>query len=570
LAALVVIAALAGAWWRSTRRPPSTLATVVRGVPFTSYPGREISPALSPDGTQVAFAWDGADGGNYDVYVKQRNTETPLRLTETPGSEYYVAWSPDGSTLAFAGETETGTALFTVPAIGGATRKLLDVGRRYAVYGLDWSPAGDQLVFSAQWEAEAPRRLLLFTLATRETTSVTLPPPRYGGDFRPAFSPDGETIAFTRSDRFHAQDVWIVRPDDGTTERLTHTQHRVEGLDWTRDGRYLIFASGPDLVAEINLRRLEVATGKLTWLPAQGSRVLRPSLAAAADVLVYEEQRLRCDIQRHRVGDPVDTEEAFTTILASTRNDYSARYSPAGNRIAFVSTRSGHPEVWISHVDGSGLRQLTDLGGAYVENAIWSWDERFVAFNATSEDYSVIWVAEVAGGTVRRLTPPTRHHEFMSWSRDGEHLYIRAEQDGGWHTYRMPSAGGEPELLLAHDTYLLCEAAGEDSLYYAKPGLTGLYKAARDGTGSRVAFEPENGVWPCFWRITDDGVHFFRRTEAGYAVGFHDFATGDVTSLSPVFGFPGFCLDVAPDGETLIFDRSDEIQSDLILVEDFR
>ena len=146
----------------------------------------------------------------------------------------------------------------------------LEIGRRFAVDGLDWSPDGDQLIFAVRWEDDAPRRLVLFTLATRETTTVTVPPTNCSGDLRPAFSPDGETIAFIRGDRFNLHDVWTVRLADAETTRRTFSQHRVEGLDWTRDGRHLIFASGPDLAAEINLRRLEVATGKLTWLPAQG------------------------------------------------------------------------------------------------------------------------------------------------------------------------------------------------------------------------------------------------------------------------------------------------------------
>jgi Tol biopolymer transport system component len=63
-------------------RPKSHPAPKV--VPFTSYPGRQITPAFSPDGKQVAFAWDGEKGDNFDIYIKLVDAGPPLRLTNNP------------------------------------------------------------------------------------------------------------------------------------------------------------------------------------------------------------------------------------------------------------------------------------------------------------------------------------------------------------------------------------------------------------------------------------------------------------------------------------------------------
>ena len=70
-------------------------------VPLTSYPGRAMRPSLSPDGTRVAFIWDGEKEGNFDVYVKQIGPGSALPLTTSPQDEVMCRWSPDEKWIAF-------------------------------------------------------------------------------------------------------------------------------------------------------------------------------------------------------------------------------------------------------------------------------------------------------------------------------------------------------------------------------------------------------------------------------------------------------------------------------------
>jgi eukaryotic-like serine/threonine-protein kinase len=108
--AVLLIVAAVGIWLLRPRSHP-----VPKTVPLTSYPNSQVTPAFSPDGKQVAFAWDGEQGGSFDIYIKLVDAGSPLRLTTNPANEYGPTWSPDGRYIAFCrdlGERLDGTRLF--------------------------------------------------------------------------------------------------------------------------------------------------------------------------------------------------------------------------------------------------------------------------------------------------------------------------------------------------------------------------------------------------------------------------------------------------------------------------
>ena len=73
----------------------------MRVVPLTTLPGGELSPTFSPDGDQVAFAWDGEKHDNTDIYVTIVGSSEIRRLTSHPAEDSEPSWSPDGRQIAF-------------------------------------------------------------------------------------------------------------------------------------------------------------------------------------------------------------------------------------------------------------------------------------------------------------------------------------------------------------------------------------------------------------------------------------------------------------------------------------
>ena len=164
-------------------------------LPFSSLPGRESDPDFSPDGNQLAFAWDGGEGGQTDIYVKLVGPGTPLRLTSDPANESSPAWSPDGRSIAFIRSGQTGGTLLIIPALGGPERKVFTSS---SIAGnINWSPDGKWLALTDRPDSTTAPRIVMVSVETGETRTLTNPPAS-SFDLRPSFSPDGRQLAFVR------------------------------------------------------------------------------------------------------------------------------------------------------------------------------------------------------------------------------------------------------------------------------------------------------------------------------------------------------------------------------------
>ena len=214
-AAAAVLAAAGAAWlgvFEPASQPPQE---PMQAVPLTTYPGSETTPGFSPDGAQVAFSWDGESQDNFDIYVKEIDSDTPVRLTSSPAPERHPVWSPDGRQIAFLRNdrrsvaTSIAAAVLLIPAIGGPERQVAEIGplppflpARYHA----WLPDSSGLVVADASSPDEPSALFVLSNETGEKRRLTSPPAESMGDTGPALSPDGRTLAFVRTSRVYISD----------------------------------------------------------------------------------------------------------------------------------------------------------------------------------------------------------------------------------------------------------------------------------------------------------------------------------------------------------------------------
>ena len=546
------------------QEPPAAPLTPLVNRPLTAYPGIEQYPALSPDGSLVAFTWDGPESDNLDIYVKQIGRENPLRLTDHAGWDAYPVWLPGQEELAYLHGDAGGVGILAVPLLGGESRAIL--GPLPSIYGLAFTPDGRFLVYAAAEEQGGAGRLRRRDLATGEDRELLTPPPEQGF-LLPLIGPDGHTVVMI-SRTSSKQDQILVTDLDGAAPRaLTGEVGKLEGLCWHRNGGELVVSSRQS--GEYSLWRVDLETGAFAWLPVHGEWMFFPHMGFESDRLVYQHRRFEKNVWQVQLGDEPTQGLATDPVLVSTHWDCGAQLDLAGERLAFTSSRSGNLEIWMSHADGSQPVQLTSFAGPQVGNPRWSPDGSRLAFAAGPDGWSNLFVIDVATRQLTRLTEHTAHDLAPSWSANGAALYTGSNRSGSWQVWRVSETTTE---MITTDGGAAARATPDGrTLYYTRRTESGLWRRdlATGDTEQILCELPHAGHWSN-WDLWHGGLVLVEYDDDGPQLMSWDLVAERLEPIARVPSISNPSLTVAANGRTILYARIENNVGDLRLVEDFR
>jgi Tol biopolymer transport system component len=176
----------------------------------------ETAPALSPDGSRLAFhAGDMTNPLSWDIFILDLQTGQETRLTDNNVIDGHPDWSPDGSRIVFCtfsdaqGDPSENADLYVMNADGTGLSRLTEL--EWEESDPEWSPDGSMIAFKSTQHTQQKAREEIYIMNSDGTGIRRLTTTEgWQSDHDPSWSPDGTTIVFQR---FEGGRPWLDMTD---------------------------------------------------------------------------------------------------------------------------------------------------------------------------------------------------------------------------------------------------------------------------------------------------------------------------------------------------------------------
>jgi Tol biopolymer transport system component len=301
-----------------------------------------------------------------------------------------------------------------------------------------FSPDGNQIAFSWDGEKKDNWDIYVKLIGEEKPLRLTTDP---GEDLLPAWSPDGRYIAFCRWSKAE-YGIYLV-PALGGPERKLHSAKPVTAvnffplsLDWSPDGKYLVYREG--------------RPGEQPW-----------NLSLLA------------------VENPEDR-RALTSPSGPHAMEYFPRFSPDGLNVAFVraSGSAAAVDIYVVGTAGGEPKRLT-FDNVNVYGLDWTADGAYVVFSSNRQGTYRLWKVRASGGEPEALPVGQQDAMQPSVSRDGRRLaYTQESVDTNIWRYEVPRAPGRS----TPPTKLIASTQFDGGQQFSPDGSRIVFSSTRSGS----------------------------------------------------------------------------------------
>lgn len=422
LAAIVVVIAVAVGYLALGRRETRDSARVTQGPVHrqVTFTGKEIAPALSPDGTRIAYV--SMEAPYRRVIVQELGGGPPLVVFSAPEASA-LRWSPDSTELMFWARGEGRDGVYIVPRTGGAVRKVTG-----APFVTCWSPDGSTVALALF----VPQQIRLINRLGEEQRTIDLRGSQ-NWIWDLDWSAVHDRLLLVAMDQARRPTIWSIKPDGSDQTKVLSDENEILAARWAPQGDAIFYftrvnqtvsvfkatitpdfeASGPPGAPLISGLEADEAFG----------------LSADATRLAYARTPYYSNLWLVEAGASGTTPARTIQLTNGTAVTERPRVSPDGNTIVFNMGYESRANLYTMPAAGGLPTQLTFLK-AFSVGGVWSPDGQSIAFVSTEGGQPRVWIVRADGSSPRPLPTRDLSENFnLAWSPGPRLLYQRARFD---------------------------------------------------------------------------------------------------------------------------------------------